>query len=430
MNTGVVDTFLNVFTQYIDSGFGLLGGEVAFLSSTLVVIDVTLAGLFWAWGADSDIMARLVKKVLYVGVFAFIIGNFNHLSQVVFQSFEGLGLKAAGSSLSPDDFLHPGKIAQAGIDAGAPILQAASQLTNFVSFFENFIQIIVLLIGWVIVIIAFFILAVQLFVTLIEFKLTTLAGFILVPFGLFGRTAFLAEKVLGNVVASGVKVLVLAVIVGIGSTLFSQFVTTYGGAQPTLEDVLALALASLCLMGLGIFGPGIATGLVSGAPQLGAGAAVGTAMTAGGLAVAGGMAASAGVSALAGLGRAGASVAGGAMAATRGGPPSGGSPSGGPSPGPAPAGPSGPSGSSGGGSGAAAQPSIRPAKSSDGGDGGGNSGSDGGASSAPAEPVPEWAKRMRHGQAIHRGVETAAHAVGSGHGGGGSTSLDLSEGSE
>ena len=50
MNTGVVDTFLNVFTQYIDSGFGLLGGEVAFLSSTLVVIDVTLAGLFWAWG--------------------------------------------------------------------------------------------------------------------------------------------------------------------------------------------------------------------------------------------------------------------------------------------------------------------------------------------------------------------------------------------
>ena len=194
-----------------------------------------------------------------------------------------------------------------------------------------------LLIGWVIVIIAFFILAVQLFVTLIEFKLTTLAGFILVPFGLFGRTAFLAEKVLGNVVASGVKVLVLAVIVGIGSTLFSQFVTTYGGAQPTLEDVLALALASLCLMGLGIFGPGIATGLVSGAPQLGAGAAVGTAMTAGGLAVAGGMAASAGVSAIAGLGRAGASVAGGAMAATRGGPPSGGSPSGGPSPGPAPA---------------------------------------------------------------------------------------------
>jgi hypothetical protein len=75
----------------------------------------------------------------------------------------------------------------------------------------------VLMIAWAIVLIAFFVLAIQLFITLIEFKLTTLAGFVLVPFALWNKTAFLAEKVLGNVVASGVKVLVLAVIVGIGS---------------------------------------------------------------------------------------------------------------------------------------------------------------------------------------------------------------------
>ena len=48
-DTGVIDTFLGVFTSYIDSGFGLLGGEVAFLSTTLIAIDLTLAGLFWAW---------------------------------------------------------------------------------------------------------------------------------------------------------------------------------------------------------------------------------------------------------------------------------------------------------------------------------------------------------------------------------------------
>jgi len=30
MNTGVIDRFTEVFTQYIDSGFGLLNGEVAF----------------------------------------------------------------------------------------------------------------------------------------------------------------------------------------------------------------------------------------------------------------------------------------------------------------------------------------------------------------------------------------------------------------
>src|ERR1700681_2899404 len=245
MNSGVIDRFTNVFTRYIDSGFGLLGGDVAFLASPLIVIDVTIAGLFWAWSAEDDLLAHLIKKTLYVGLFAFLIGNFNALAKVVFNSFSGLGLKAAGSSLSADQFLQPGRLAQVGIDAGKPILDAASQLTGYVSFFLNFVQIFVLLGAWLIVVISFFVLAIQLFVTLIEFKLTTLAGFVLVPFGLFGKTAFLAERVLGNVVASGVKVLVLAVIVGIGTTLFGEFAQGFSGNQPSLEDALALVLPAV-----------------------------------------------------------------------------------------------------------------------------------------------------------------------------------------
>ena len=47
-DVSIIDHFLNVFSRYIDSGFGLLRGEVAYLTATLVVIDMTLAGLFWA----------------------------------------------------------------------------------------------------------------------------------------------------------------------------------------------------------------------------------------------------------------------------------------------------------------------------------------------------------------------------------------------
>ena len=227
--TGVIDRFLEVFTRYIDTGFGLLQREVAFVATTLIAIDITLAALFWSWGGDDDIIARLVKKTLFVGVFAYLIGNWNNLARIVFESFSGLGLKAAGSSLSAADFLRPGRVAQVGLDAGRPLLDSISGLMGYISFFENFIQIVVLLFAWMMVLLAFFILAIQLFVTLIEFKLTTLAGFVLIPFGLFGKTAFMAERVLGNVISSGVKVLVLAVIVGIGSTLFSQFTTGIGG---------------------------------------------------------------------------------------------------------------------------------------------------------------------------------------------------------
>src|SRR5437588_427028 len=282
---------------------------VVYLATTLAAIDITLAALFWSWGTDEDIIARLVKKTLFVGVFAYLIGNWNNLARIVFESFAGLGLKASGSSLSASDFLRPGKIAQVGLDAGRPILDSISGLMGYVSFFENFVQIVVLLFAWAVVLLAFFILAIQLFVTLIEFKLTTLAGFVLIPFGLFGKTAFAAERVLGNVISSGIKVLVLAVIVGIGSTLFSQFTAGFGGGQPTIEDAMTLVLAALSLLGLGIFGPGIANGLVSGGPQLGAGAAIGAGLAAGGAGLAGG--------ALAGAGRGGAAMVSGASAAYR-----------------------------------------------------------------------------------------------------------------
>ena len=106
--TGVIDHFLEVFTRYIDSGFGLLGGEVAFIATTLIVIDMTMAALFWSWGADEDIIARLVKKTLFVGVFAYIIGNWNALAKIVFESFAGLGLKASQApAFQPPIFCVP-----------------------------------------------------------------------------------------------------------------------------------------------------------------------------------------------------------------------------------------------------------------------------------------------------------------------------------
>jgi type IV secretion system protein TrbL len=161
---------------------------------------VTLAALFWSWGADDDIIARLVKKTLFVGVFAYIIGNWNNLARIVFESFAGLGLKASGTA-SP----HRSPAPRQG-RADRPRRRPAAarlhlDLMGYWSFFENFIQIACMLFAWALVLLAFFILAIQLFVTLIEFKLTTLAGFVLIPFGLFGKSAFMAERVLGNVIS-------------------------------------------------------------------------------------------------------------------------------------------------------------------------------------------------------------------------------------
>ncbi len=275
-NLNVIDRFMQVFIRYIDSGFGLLSGDVAALTSILVVIDVTLAALFWLLDGEANVLAQLVRKTLYVGSFAFILNNFAGLADAIFASFSTLGLRVTNNGLSPQDLLRPGRLAGVGFQAAWPLLQQAGSQVGFTNILANFAIMLVLLFAWVVVVLSFFILAVQLFVTVIEFKLSTLAGFVLVPFALWTKTAFLAERALGHVVASGIKVMVLAVIVGIGASFFGDFTNALQGPV-TLSQAMSLVLASIALFGLGIFGPGIAAGLVSGGPQLGAGAAVGTA---------------------------------------------------------------------------------------------------------------------------------------------------------
>ncbi|MCT7378231.1 P-type conjugative transfer protein TrbL [Chelativorans salis] len=292
---GVIDRFMETFIRYIDSGFGLLSADVAFLTTILIGIDITLAGLFWALGGEPNIVGRLIRKVLYVGLFAFILNNFRNLADILYRSFAGLGINASSGNLSADDLLRPGRIAATGFEGAWPLLEQAGQLVGFPELFGNALTVFVLLLAWFLVIIAFFILSIQLFITILEFKLTTLAGFVLVPFALWNRSAFLAERVLGNVIASGIKVMVLAVIVGIGSTLFGEFASALQGQEPDLAAAMSQVLGALALLGLGIFGPGIASGLVSGAPQLGAGAALGTTVAAGGSTLVAGGAAFAGL---------------------------------------------------------------------------------------------------------------------------------------
>jgi len=430
-NLNVIDQFTATFVNYIDSGFGLLQGDVGFLTAILIGIDIVLAGLFWSMNGVDNVLGAFIKKVLYVGAFAFIINNFRLLANIIFASFAGLGLVATGAPITAAQLMQPGFVADTGYQAAYPLLGEANALLGFPSFFSNFVTIAIILLAWLIVLFAFFILAIQLFVTIIEFKLTTLAGFVLVPFALWNKTSFLAERVLGNVMASGVKLMVLAIIVGIGSTIFSSVTASFTPGAITLEDAAATILASLALLALGIFGPGIATGLVSGAPQLGAGAAVATTAGAGAAILGAGALAAGGARAAASAGqsavRAGASMAGGANVAW--------------TLGKAASGQSGISGAAAGAAGvatagaASVMRGMRDSISRAFGNPGeafasgaraaftATGGKVSGASvSSPASSVgaaPQWAERLRREQGLRDAGVTATHVIASGDRGGG-----------
>jgi type IV secretion system protein TrbL len=310
----VIDRFLDIFSRYIDSVFGLIAGDVGFLLKVLIGIDVVLAALAWAAGEDEVIQA-FAKKVLYVGFFAFILNNWSTLAQAIFNSFAALGLKAAGSALSYADFLRPGKLAEAGVQGANVLLAQIQRLSGFPEVFWHLGEIMLIALAWVVTLVAFFVLAIMLFLAVVEFKLTTLKGFILVPFALWRGTSFIAEPVLGQIITSGVRILVFAVVTGIGTQIFSQILPTDPASELSLQDALTVLLASMTVGGLAFYAPKIAAGIVSGAPQLGLGAAVAPAAVVGGTLVLGGTGLAAGARAGAGAVASAATLSGAARTA-------------------------------------------------------------------------------------------------------------------
>ncbi|MBX9614062.1 MAG: P-type conjugative transfer protein TrbL [Caulobacteraceae bacterium] len=356
-----------VFSNTVTAGFDALQGSVNGVFGLLIALVVALTGIQWALSPNRDVLASGFGKVLLIGAFAWLINDWQQLSETIYAGFLELGLTAGGGSLSREEFLNPGAILQQGWEIVKALGETPAPVNNPLDVMGNMADALILGLAMIGIMLAFAVLALQIIVSLLEFKIVTLGGFVLLPFGIWNKTAFLAERPLGYVVSSGLKVLALAIVVSGAQTIFDQLQPS---SNPDVYEALTILVASLLLAMLAIFIPNLASALVTGGPALGAGSAL-----TGGLAVAGAGALVAGGAAGAGamVGRA-ASVSGsarsasGAAASARpsgGGGPSigGGSSSGGGSSGPRPSpSPSSPSGS--GGSGGGRSPSPAPATSS------------------------------------------------------------------
>ncbi|MGH7086714.1 MAG: type IV secretion system protein, partial [Acetobacteraceae bacterium] len=173
-------------------------------------------------------------------------------------------------------------IVSQGYQLFAEIVKTLTPLEGYVRTIENLPTIIIYLICAMIVIVAFAVLALQVFITFLEFKVVNLAALILVPFAIWSRTNFLSERAFGYMFSAGLKLFVLALIVSIGAGFIGQFTVS---PTPNFQNAIAIALGSVMLTLLSLFGPRLAQALVTGGPQLGAGdAAVATGAVAAGTA--------------------------------------------------------------------------------------------------------------------------------------------------
>lgn len=312
-DSAALDDFLNRFRTQVDSGFGLISGDVGIVFGFLVVISVAITALLWAIDETQNVTAAFIRKILLVGFFAWLIGNWHSLSVTIVEGFTALGLKAGSGSLSISDFMSsPSNIVADGFKDAFALIQYIGRLSQEgygFGFFAHFDVILVAAVAAIGIILAFIILGVEVAVTIIEFHIVTLIAFVTVPFGILAQTAFMSERAIGYVVSVGVKLMTLALVVSIGESVFTTYVVS---PDPTVPEECGLLLAAVVMLMLALKIPGIAGALISGGPQLSAGSAVaGAAALAAG---AGGAALGARYTAAA-VGRAGASLAGGGAAA-------------------------------------------------------------------------------------------------------------------
>ena len=260
MDPNAINSFLDQFLAVADSGFGLIQGDVNYVLNALIVISITLAGAQWALAGEAP-MAPFFRKVLFVGLFAFLINNWDFLATAIAQSGAALGLKAGGGSLSMADLHNPGRIGQIGTE----LFGRTTELADGMNIITDFVPMITIWIAAFFAMLGFFVLALQIFVALIAFKLGSLAAFVALPWGVFSGTAWVAERPLGWVAGSAIRLFVLALIASVSLTFVETLPATLtldaGGA-------LNVLLFGLTVLALAWFGPMLASEVVSGQPHL------------------------------------------------------------------------------------------------------------------------------------------------------------------
>lgn len=260
MESNVINGFLDAFLSVLDAGFGFIAGDVAYVLNALIVISVTLAGVQWVLAAEPA-LGPFFRKALFIGFFAFLINNWNMLASAVNASGALLGLRAGGSTLSLEDLHDPGRIA--GI--GTELFGRTAALGQGMNIITDFLTLSVILIASITVMLGFFVLALQVFTALIAFKLGTLAAFVALPWGVFSGTAWIAERPLGWVVGSAVRLFVLGLIASVSLAFVERLPPALtldaGGAL----NILLFGLTVLCLAW---FGPQLAAEVIAGQPHL------------------------------------------------------------------------------------------------------------------------------------------------------------------
>lgn len=275
-DTTILDNLTASYQSKLLATAGVFHGFAQRLFGILVVIELAWTYATWALEKKEfeNFWAGQVKKIMWLGLMFMLLQNGPTWIPMIVDSFRSAGEQASGvSGLSPTEVFN------LGLTNAALMLSGMSDA----GILKDFLVMVVGGLSGIVMVIAFAILAGQLVIALVESYIALSAGLIFLGFGGSRWTQDFVQKFIGYGVATGVKLMVLYLIIGVGNTEAASWGTMVstalasGAAGEKMNAILTVLAGSILYAYLGVQVPALAASMLSGSPTLTAGGAAATA---------------------------------------------------------------------------------------------------------------------------------------------------------
>lgn len=247
MASGIVDT---ITQPYRDAGVTLAQSCLRYATDTfwlLAAIQFSGSSIKLALG-QGDIQewaAHIVRQILFVGIYAWIMQNFYHFSELIIDSFKQV---ATASTVSPSNVFQVGLKIASIMYANASVTHPISAIVYGVGALA-----ISLCFGW---------LAALIIVALCESYILIAAGVLMTGFGGSEWTRDFANKALMMSMSVGSKIFIMYTLVDVGWTVMNSWTDLDYTQDTTVFEVLAgVVIYVLIVLQL----PNLAQQFISGA---------------------------------------------------------------------------------------------------------------------------------------------------------------------
>lgn len=220
----------------------------------LAGIEVGIAAVWLAIQAASldSWFAELVRRIMFIGFFAFVLSQGPTFARAVVDSLFQIG--AGGGSASPAEVF----------DAGIRVASQMSQQAKFGVFADNALAIAAVL-AMGVVVICFSLVAAIFVAVMVEMYVGLLAGMIMLGLGGSSYTKDFAIRYLVYAFGVGMKLMALVMIARIGSQVLLGLAQAPTAQSDQFITTLAIAGISVVVFIIAMYVPNIIQGVVQGA---------------------------------------------------------------------------------------------------------------------------------------------------------------------